>query len=953
MADVVERTIEQSVPGTRLAAELRAFDRSLRALEDAAIRRLRLGMQRSADELRRELRKLYEQARQEIARDEANRTLGRLESIEWRTARAKILLAQLEAGLNVINARDGREILQETVLAAAQRGIESALRQVSQHQRETLSATAVVPFDVAAVATQALRRLDHHGRAFAQKAERLVVDGLIRGRSWGAVSRDMQRELNITAYQAERIVRTESISAQHQARIATYQAEGIEIAVWVATLDDRVCGFCAARAGLGFALKDVIIPAHPQCRCTVVPVRREWIEEGLVDTEWMEEHRREAQEAVTHEHLRPDLSPGEKYVGRTEAPQPVWVPGSRPLDVPPATGGGESGPALAPPVSSAGSDSGGSAPTMSGDMRPWEPEVMELDPEALAGLSEVYRDMIEEINPEALRAFEEYTGHAFSDINEKLRSGIPLTAEEQAWVRAMDEIFSIDEFRLGQDMQLFRGMMLDASELPDDLEKLVGTVMENAGYSSTSYRMEGPLVTLSQLEQQMGEDMRDSGASPVYVMLRIQAREGDVALPVEAFSSNPQDYEVLYNRGSAFEVLGVRSVTAGELAAGNADLLSAIDPGLRVIEITVQSAGRSTLAEAAAAIADVVSATAEVVSATVEAVSAAVDPDPRTMVADVVRQLQPQLDPDQKMARTYVRHQMLSQNTQEAVRRAGLPYRLEDFEKGGRFAEASAEELRRISEEIAALSRHPSYPEVVERFQEFRNAAQELVNQSELAVRAGPQAAVSILEDGQFLSQFATGRSGGLLDTDFRAGVEKDLFGYAEDLWPMDRPIYGYMVGDDPSVEFFTDHYGGIKFILKDEVRPRTTFTPGDSLDTLQEARYFWGMPETVPSPLNDLDWRSFVNKLRSWTENNEPHFRDDEDLLPIPLPENWAQLLRDSGFYGEIQVHGQLKVEEVDRIIITKEMVEEAKQNNRKRILVEDLKRLAAELGIPLEVEE
>src|SRR5690606_12111340 len=100
--------------------------------------------------------------------------------------------------------------------------------------------------------------------------------------------------------------------------------------------------------------------------------------------------------------------------------------------------------------------------------------------------------------------------------------------------------------------------------------------------------------------------------------------------------------------------------------------------------------------------------TAEVVSATTEAVAAAADSDPRTMVADVVRQLQPQLDPDQKMARTYVRYQMLSQNTQDAVRRAGLPYRLEDFEQGGRFAEASTEELRRISEEIAAFSRHPS-----------------------------------------------------------------------------------------------------------------------------------------------------------------------------------------------------------------------------------------------------
>src|SRR5690606_3284823 len=140
--------------------------------------------------------------------------------------------------------------------------------------------------------------------------------------------------------------------------------------LWVATMDDRLCAFCAGRAGRAFKIEDIVIPAHPQCRCTMVPIKQEWIDEGLVDEEWFIEHRKEA-ESMLGEGVAPrtDLSPGEKYVGRAEAPQPVWVPGSRSLDVPPATGGGESGPATTPPVSSAGEgpDDGGSAPTMSGD----------------------------------------------------------------------------------------------------------------------------------------------------------------------------------------------------------------------------------------------------------------------------------------------------------------------------------------------------------------------------------------------------------------------------------------------------------------------------------------------------------------------------------------------------------------------------------------------------------
>jgi hypothetical protein len=109
------------------------------------------------------------------------------------------------------------------------------------------------------------------------------------------------------AYRAEMIARTESIRASGRGSNSLYRAWGVEYKQWYATEDDRLCPFCAQlhekiiptgdnffpKGGrmnvevgegedrrtltLNFGYEDVVSPpAHPLCRCVLLPWRPEW-----------------------------------------------------------------------------------------------------------------------------------------------------------------------------------------------------------------------------------------------------------------------------------------------------------------------------------------------------------------------------------------------------------------------------------------------------------------------------------------------------------------------------------------------------------------------------------------------------------------------------------------------------------------------------------------------------
>lgn len=300
------------VSGLRLEALVRRLDRSLVGLERAAIDALTRHLRYSARRLERQIRALYEAALQ----------AGPSESLAFREARARVILQQVRASLDVTTGVSG-DVFAQLIRGSYAAGAESALAMLSAYQAGLVTASSFVPIDVAVRAANAAARLAHHGVDFAQAAERLIVDGVIQGRGWGRTARELRRETGVTINQAEMIVRTESVTASHQARTERFEQDGIDYGTWVATLDERVCGYCAERSGNTYALRDIVIPAHPRCRCVALPVRREWVEAGLVDLAWNAKHHEETLARVDGPR-RTGPSPFERAAGMDAAPTAVW-----------------------------------------------------------------------------------------------------------------------------------------------------------------------------------------------------------------------------------------------------------------------------------------------------------------------------------------------------------------------------------------------------------------------------------------------------------------------------------------------------------------------------------------------------------------------------------------------------------------------------------------------------
>ena len=300
--------------GRRLEAIVRQLDRTLGTLERDSIRRLDTALRASAVRLENELRALYEAAR----------SSGLTESIAFREARARALLEQVRGGLRITDGAPASTTFDTLARRAYTAGVENAGTMLNAYGTATALPT-IAPLSVAARATNATARLAAHGADFAQKAEGIIIDGIIRGRGFRPTAAELRRETGILRYEAERIVRTETIAAADEARRDTFKEAGVEHVQSMATADDRLCGYCSSRAGKVYKIGDVEVPYHPNCRCYLAPWRKEWQELGLTDDEWAAEHRRKSLDRAM-EPPRTGAAPSERWRGLTKAPRPVWSP---------------------------------------------------------------------------------------------------------------------------------------------------------------------------------------------------------------------------------------------------------------------------------------------------------------------------------------------------------------------------------------------------------------------------------------------------------------------------------------------------------------------------------------------------------------------------------------------------------------------------------------------------
>lgn len=171
-------------------------------------------------------------------------------------------------------------------------------------------------------------RLGDWGQAFKRDARAIFELGMSQGWSESQVIDALTSRFGQLQFQAERIIRTASISTLNSTASAYYKKAGVELYQWVATLDDRLCIYCGVRHGNVYYLKDLGIPAHNYCRCLAVPVRRRDLLYDKIDREYWKQQKAEGLEQLKQAGGKPNygVSPFEKKAGSTEAPIPIWQP---------------------------------------------------------------------------------------------------------------------------------------------------------------------------------------------------------------------------------------------------------------------------------------------------------------------------------------------------------------------------------------------------------------------------------------------------------------------------------------------------------------------------------------------------------------------------------------------------------------------------------------------------
>ncbi len=107
----------------------------------------------------------------------------------------------------------------------------------------------------------------------AQTLEHELTQCLVTGKKTTELKNILQEKFNVSYHRAEALVRTEMAHIQNEAARKRYEDNGItEFEIW-APKDERQCEHCGTLHRKRFPTgSNLPVPAHPNCRCTVLPV---------------------------------------------------------------------------------------------------------------------------------------------------------------------------------------------------------------------------------------------------------------------------------------------------------------------------------------------------------------------------------------------------------------------------------------------------------------------------------------------------------------------------------------------------------------------------------------------------------------------------------------------------------------------------------------------------------
>ena len=100
-----------------------------------------------------------------------------------------------------------------------------------------------------------------------------LINTLLTGKDTAELRDNLQRVFNVSYREAKRLVNTELAHIQTVAAEQRYKDAGIEYAEVWADEDERRCDICGKLHQKKYKIgTEMPIPAHPNCRCCIVPV---------------------------------------------------------------------------------------------------------------------------------------------------------------------------------------------------------------------------------------------------------------------------------------------------------------------------------------------------------------------------------------------------------------------------------------------------------------------------------------------------------------------------------------------------------------------------------------------------------------------------------------------------------------------------------------------------------
>ena len=117
------------------------------------------------------------------------------------------------------------------------------------------------------------QRIWENTNLLKQTLNEQLVHCVATGKPSSTLKKLLQERFNVSFGRADALVRTELAHIQTQAAKQRYRDYGVAQVEILADKDERQCEHCGKLHGKRYSVNDNIpIPAHPKCRCCVIPV---------------------------------------------------------------------------------------------------------------------------------------------------------------------------------------------------------------------------------------------------------------------------------------------------------------------------------------------------------------------------------------------------------------------------------------------------------------------------------------------------------------------------------------------------------------------------------------------------------------------------------------------------------------------------------------------------------